>query len=110
MIRMRYECRKIKMGFSLELIFKIALTLGGILAVVKGVNDGFVSNKSIEQASWVKLVLGFILIFLGIFLIYFADLFPPVTKFLRPLVQGILGLPEAVNSWIEHSARKNIYR
>lgn len=93
-----------------DLLIKIAMTVVGVLAVIKGVNDGLVSNKSIEQASWIKLVLGLMFIILGIFLIYFGDLFPPVTKFLRPFVLGILEFPERMSSRVEHTARRNMYR
>lgn len=93
-----------------DLLIKIAFTIVGILAIIKGINDGFVSSKSIEQASWIKLVLSLVFIVLGIFLIYFGDLFPPVTKFLRPFVLGILEFPDRFSNKIEHTARRNMYR
>lgn len=87
---------------------KIVLTAGGILSILKGINDGFVSSKSIEHGSWIRLTMGFLFIIVGVFLIYFADLFPPVTKFLRPFVEGILNLPTAMNEWVQKTAGRNI--
>ncbi len=95
------------MKFDFETILKIALTIGGCLSIFKGLNDGFISRESIERASWVRLLLGFVFILLGLFLIYFADLFPPVTDFLRPFVTSIVDAPKSISSWAERKGRSN---
>lgn len=96
------------MNFGFGMLLKIALSIGGCLSVLKGFNDGFISSKAIEQASWVRLLLGFVFMLLGIFLIYFADLFPPVSDFLRPFVTAIVGFPKAMTSLVEQTATKNL--
>ncbi|GEM_PF-3131467 len=95
------------MKFDFETLLKIALSIGGCLSIFKGLNDGFISSKSIEQASWIRLLLGFAFVLLGIFLIYIADLFPPVTDFLRPFVTAVVDAPKSISSRVERSAQSH---